>query len=257
MLRRTKIIATLGPATDDPATLRQMIEAGLNVVRLNFSHSDHAAQRKRIEQLREIIADCGRFVGIIGDLQGPKIRIRRFENSRVTLLKGDDFFLDSSLGDDAGNSDGVSVAYDDLHKDVVAGNMLLLNDGQITLRVERIEGTRIHTRVEVGGVLSDHKGINRQGGGLSAPALTVKDREDICFAAELAMDFVAVSFVRSAADVEETRSLIRAAGGTPGQADGYAQLRKSIQNRADKVYALFRELIEIPVADLPPPVPAR
>lgn len=214
MLRRTKIIATLGPATDDPTTLRQMIEAGLDVVRLNFSHGDNAAQRKRIEQLREITADCGRFVGIIGDLQGPKIRVRRFENSRVTLSKGDDFFLDSSLGDDAGNSDGVSVAYDDLHKDVVAGNMLLLNDGQITLRVERIEGTRIHTRVEVGGVLSDHKGINRQGGGLSAPALTVKDREDICFAAELAMDFVAVSFVRSAADVEETRSLIRAADGT-------------------------------------------
>ena len=187
-----------------------MIEAGLDVARLNFSHGDNAAQRKRIEQLREITADCGRFVGIIGDLQGPKIRVRRFENSRVTLSKGDDFFLDSSLGDDAGNIDGVSVAYDDLHKDVVAGNILLLNDGQITLRVERTEGTR----VEVGGVLSDHKGINRQGGGLSAPALTVKDREDICFAAELAMDFVAVSFVRSAADVEETRSLIRAAGGT-------------------------------------------
>ena len=214
MQRRTKIIATLGPATDDPTTLRQMIEAGLDVVRLNFSHGDNAAHRKRIEQLREITADCGRFVGIIGDLQGPKIRVRRFENSRVTLSKGDDFFLDSSLGDDAGNSDGVSVAYDDLHKDVVAGNILLLNDGQITLRVERTEGTRIHTRVEVGGVLSDHKGINRQGGGLSAPALTVKDREDICFAAESAMDFVAVSFVRSAADVEETRSLIRAAGGT-------------------------------------------
>jgi pyruvate kinase len=213
MLRRTKIIATLGPATDDPDTLREMIDAGLDVARLNFSHGDHAAQRNRIAQLRKIAAECGRFVGVIGDLQGPKIRVRRFENSRVTLTKGDQFFLDSTLGDDAGNSDGVSVAYDDLHKDIAAGNVLLLNDGQITLQVERIEGTRIHTTVVVGGVLSDHKGINRQGGGLSAPALTEKDREDICFAAESEMDFVAVSFVRSAADVIEARSLIRAAGG--------------------------------------------
>ena len=214
MLRRTKIIATLGPATDVPKTLREMINAGLDVARLNFSHGDHDAQRTRLEQLREVAADCGRFVGVIGDLQGPKIRVKRFQNSRATLSRGDDFFLDSSLGDNAGNSDGVSVAYDDLHRDVEAGDVLLLNDGQITLQVESIDGTRIHTSVVIGGVLSDHKGINRQGGGLSAPAITEKDREDIRFAAETGMDFIAVSFVRCAADVEETRSLFQAAGGT-------------------------------------------
>ena len=213
MLRRTKIIATLGPATDDAKTLYEMIDAGLDVARLNFSHGDHDAQRKRLKLLREVAADCGRFVGVIGDLQGPKIRVKRFENSKVTLSKGDQFFLDSSLGDNAGNKDGVSVAYDDLHQDVAAGDVLLLNDGQITLRIDSIEGTRVHTIVIIGGVLSDHKGVNRQGGGLSAPALTEKDRDDIRFAAESGMDFIAVSFVRSAADVEEARSLSEAAGG--------------------------------------------
>ena len=214
MLRRTKIIATLGPATDDAKILGEMIDAGLDVARLNFSHGDHDAQRKRLELLREVAADCGRFIGVIGDLQGPKIRVRRFENSSVTLSKGDEFFLDSSLGVDAGNRDGVGVAYSNLHVDVKVDDILLLNDGQITLRARKIDGTRVHTTVIVGGVLSDHKGINRQGGGLSAQTLTENDREDIRFAAETGMDFLAVSFVRSAADVEEARSLFEAAGGT-------------------------------------------
>jgi len=214
MQRRTKIIATLGPATDDPNTLHDMIEAGLDVARLNFSHGDHEAQGARLKMLRKVALDCGRVVGVIGDLQGPKIRVKRFENSSATLKKGDEFFLDSTLGDNAGNSEGVGVAYEDLHKDISQGNVLLLNDGQITLRVERVEGTRIHTSVVVGGVLSDHKGINRQGGGLSAPALTDKDREDIRFAADSGMDFIAISFVRSAADVTEARTLFEAAGGT-------------------------------------------
>lgn len=214
MLRRTKIIATLGPATDDPQILRNMIESGMDVARLNFSHGDHEAQRGRLDKLREIAADCSRFVGVIGDLQGPKIRVRRFENSRVTLARGDEFFLDSAPGEAPGNQHGVPVAYDNLHEDLEAGNVLLLNDGQIILNVERIEGTRVHTAVVVGGVLSDHKGINLQGGGLSAPALTGKDREDIRFAADAGMDFIAVSFVRSAADIDEARRLFEAAGGT-------------------------------------------
>lgn len=213
MLRRTKIIATLGPATDDTNTLLEMINAGLDVARLNFSHGDHDAQRMRLDLLRKVAAECGRFVGVIGDLQGPKIRVRRFENSSVKLSEGDDFFLDSALGENAGNSDGVGVAYDDLHNDVKANDVLLLNDGQITLQVRKIDGTRVHTKVVMGGVLSDHKGINRKGGGLSAPALTDKDRDDIRFAAETGMDFIAVSFVRNAADVEEARSLFEAAGG--------------------------------------------
>lgn len=214
MLRRSKIIATLGPATDDVGTLREMMDAGLDVARLNFSHGDHAAQVKRLELLRKVARDCGRFVGVIGDLQGPKIRIRRFRNNRVTLAKGIDFFLDSSLGEGDGDGDGVGVAYDNLHKDVKPGDVLLLNDGQMTLKVKKIDGTRVHTTVVVGGVLSDHKGINRRGGGLSAPALTDKDREDIRFAAETEMDFIAVSFVRSPEDVEEARALFEAAGGS-------------------------------------------
>ena len=191
-----------------------MIDAGLDVARLNFSHGDHDAQQKRLASLRKVAADCGRFVGVIGDLQGPKVRVRKFENKRVTLSKDDEFFLDSTLEDYAGNNDGVGVAYDELHKDVNLNDVLLLNDGQITLQVQKIDGTRVHTKVVVGGVLSDHKGINRQGGGLSAGALTDKDRDDIRFAAETGMDFIAVSFVRSAADIEEARTLFETAGGT-------------------------------------------
>ena len=191
-----------------------MIDAGLDVARLNFSHGDHDAQQKRLASLRKVAADCGRFVGVIGDLQGPKVRVRKFENKRVTLSKDDEFFLDSTLEDYAGNNDGVGVAYDELHKDVNVNDVLLLNDGQITLQVQKIDGTRVHTKVVVGGVLSDHKGINRQGGGLSAGALTDKDRDDIRFAAETGMDFIAVSFVRSAADIEEARTLFETAGGT-------------------------------------------
>jgi pyruvate kinase len=213
MLRRTKIVATLGPSTDDPQVLRDAIDAGLDVARFNFSHGDHDEQKARLLRLRAAAADCGRVVGVIGDLQGPKIRVRRFERNSVTLHRGDEFFLDSSLGENDGNNEGVGVAYQNLHKDVEAGDILLLNDGQMTMRVSRVEGTRIHNTVIVGGVLSDHKGINREGGGLSAPALTEKDKEDIRFAAEMEMDFLAVSFVRSAADVELARELFYAAGG--------------------------------------------
>lgn len=213
MLRRTKIVATLGPSTDDLKTLHDMIVAGLNVARFNFSHGNHEEQQRRLLLLRQAAAECGRFVGAIGDLQGPKIRVRRFRKNRVTLHRGDAFYLDSTVGEFDGDIEGVGVAYENLHKDVQINDILLLNDGQMTLRVNEIDGTRIHTTVVVGGVLSDHKGVNREGGGLSAPALTNKDKEDIIFAAEMEMDFLAVSFVRSAEDIEEARELLRAAGG--------------------------------------------
>ena len=213
MLRRTKIVATLGPATDDHETLKELIGAGLNVARLNFSHGDHDELRARCAALKKAAAECGRFVGVIGDLQGPKIRVKRFKKSSATLKRCHYFFLDPKLGESEGSKKGVGIAYDDLHKDVVAGDMLLLNDGQITLEVDSVEGTRVHTTVVIGGVLSDHKGINREGGGLSAPALTDKDRADILLAAEMGMDFIAVSFVRSADDVREARRLLEEAGG--------------------------------------------
>ena len=222
MLRRTKIVATLGPASDDPNVLRRMIDAGLNVVRINFSHGDADDHRERVAALRAIAHDCGREIGVMGDLQGPKIRLKRFVDGKIMLEDGQAFFLDSDLGNREGDQSGVGVAYDDLHKDVEPGNRLLLDDGQITLKVDRIDGTRIHTKVVFGGPLSDHKGINKQGGGLSAPALTEIDRQNIKLAAELEMDFLAVSFVRNARDVEEARQLFI-------EADGHGRIVAKIE----------------------------
>ena len=213
MRKRTKIVATLGPASDNTKTLRKMIDAGLDVARINFSHGDQADHRRRASALREAADECGRNIGVMGDLQGPKIRIKRFENGSVVLAEGAAFYLDSTIGLEAGNQDGVGVALDTLHEDVSSGDVLLLNDGMIMLAVDRVEGTRIHTTVVNGGILSDHKGINLKGGGLSAPALTDVDRDNIRLAAELEMDFLAVSFVRSGEDVEEARRLFREAGG--------------------------------------------
>ena len=213
MLRRTKIVATLGPASDDTDKLCELIDAGLDVARLNFSHGDQVEHKRRVEALREAADRCGREIGIMGDLQGPKIRIRRFRHGSVHLDDGDAFYLDSTLGLEDGDQEGVGVALETLHEDVGPGDILLLNDGMITLSVDRVDGTRIHTTVVNGGILSDHKGINLKGGGLSAPALTDIDRDNIRFAAELGMDFLAVSFVRSADDVNEARRLFEEAGG--------------------------------------------
>jgi pyruvate kinase len=179
MQRRTKIVATLGPVTDGDKRLRSLIKAGLDVARLNFSHGDAEEHRKRARQLRSAARKCGRDVGLMGDLQGPKIRIKRFTGHHVELVDGAHFFLDSELGYEDGTVDGVGVALDTLHQDVAPGDEMLLNDGMITLRVTRIEGTRIHTTVVTGGILSDHKGINKKGGGLSAPALTEIDKQNI------------------------------------------------------------------------------
>lgn len=213
MQRRTKIVATLGPASDPSQTLRKMIDAGLDVARLNFSHGSADDHRKRARELRRAAKKCGREVGLMGDLQGPKIRVKRFKKHSVELKDGASFFLDSALGLQEGNKKGVGVALETLHKDVRPDDVLLLNDGMITLKVDSIEGTRIHTTVVNGGILSDHKGINKKGGGLSAPALTDVDRENIVLAAELEVDFLAVSFVRSGDDVREARRLFEEAGG--------------------------------------------
>lgn len=213
MLRRTKIVATLGPATDDKDVLRKMIKAGLDVARINFSHGEADEHRRRAELLRVTAEECGRDVGVMGDLQGPKIRVRRFKEHSAVLQDGAEFFLDSTLGPDDGTVAGVGVALDTLHDDVAVGDVLLLNDGLIELTVERVVKTRIHTRVTTGGILSDHKGINKKGGGLSAAALTDIDRDNIKLAAALKMDFLAVSFVRHGDDVQEARRLFAQAGG--------------------------------------------
>jgi pyruvate kinase len=213
MQKRTKIVATLGPASDRKKTLRKMIDAGMDVARLNFSHGDADEHRGRARKLRKVAADCERDIALLGDLQGPKIRVQRFRDRSVELRDGDTFFLDSTHGFEDGTSEGVGVALATIHEDVVPDDILLLNDGMITLQVTSVEGTRVNTTVVNGGILSNHKGINKKGGGLSAPALTEVDRENIKLAAELEADFLAVSFVRSGDDIREARRLFVEAGG--------------------------------------------
>ncbi|MDT8403115.1 pyruvate kinase [Sulfuriflexus sp.] len=216
MNRRTKIVATLGPRSDDPKVLDRMIEAGMDVARLNFSHDAHEVHKKRAETARNRARAHGRQVGVIVDLQGPKIRIERFTNGKIELNDGDNFILDSAHDPNQGNQERVGIAYKELPKDVGRGDTLLLNDGRILLWVEEVEGTEVRCRVTQGGELSDRKGINKQGGGLSAPALTEKDCEDILAAADIEADYLAVSFVRNAEDVNEARRLFREAGGKGG-----------------------------------------
>ncbi len=213
MLRRTKIVTTLGPATDDINVLTAMIRAGADVVRVNFSHGRAEDHARRVDMVRQAAASVGHFVGVLGDLSGPKIRIECFAEGPILLKEDAPFTLDVSLDPKAGTAKSVGVAYKELPKDTHAGDVLLLNDGQIALEVESVDGPKIHTRVRIGGELSDKKGINRQGGGLSAGALTPKDRDDIRTAAQIGVDYLAVSFARDAADMSEARQLLRAAGG--------------------------------------------
>ena len=211
MPRRTKIVATLGPASSDPKTLARMIDAGLDVVRMNFSHGSADEHRKRVELVRALARKAGRAVGVLVDLQGPKIRIGRFKDSKITLSAGDKFVLDSECT--LGDQHTVGLDYKKLPADVRPGDTLLLDDGRIVLGVSTVRGSRITTVVEQGGLLSNNKGINRKGGGLTAPALTEKDKQDIRVAAELKADFLGVSFPRSGDDMRWARDLMRRAGG--------------------------------------------
>lgn len=215
-IRRTKIVATLGPATDNPEVLRELIKTGVDVVRLNFSHGSADDHRQRAELVRTVAAECGRSVAILGDLQGPKIRIARFKEGKVSLGVGDSFTLDAGLDTEAGDRQQVGIDYKALPQDCCPDDLLLLDDGRIQLQVVSIKEKRIECRVKVGGVLSNNKGINRQGGGLSAPALTEKDRADIVTAAQIGVDYVAVSFPREAADMDQARQLLVQAGSEAG-----------------------------------------
>jgi pyruvate kinase len=211
MPRRTKIVATLGPASSNPKVLARMIAAGLDVVRMNFSHGTLAEHRRHVEMVRKLARRAGRAIGVLVDLQGPKIRIGRFREGKVTLEPGDTFILDTEC--ELGDAHRVGLDYRNLPNDVRPGDTLLLDDGRIVLGVSSVKGGTITTVVEQGGVLTDHKGINRRGGGLTAPALTEKDMQDIQAAAELKADFLGVSFPRSGADVKWARDLMHKAGG--------------------------------------------
>ena len=210
MLRHTKIVATLGPASSTQEVLERLVEAGVDVVRMNFSHGSAEDHQARAAGIRAAAAKYGRTIGILGDLQGPKIRVGKFAGDKVTLVAGERFILDAQCT--LGNQERVGLDYKELPKDVKADDVLLLDDGRLKLVVSGVNGSEIHTRVLVGGVLSNNKGINRQGGGLTAPALTAKDMEDIKTAALIGVDFVAVSFPKSASDMYMARQLLRAAG---------------------------------------------
>jgi len=215
-LRRTKIVVTLGPSLDDPDMLERVILAGAVVFRANFSHGEVSMHEARIKSVREIAAKHKIIVAILVDLQGPKIRIGRFKNNKITLREGQNFVLDTMLDENAGTEETVSLGYENLPRDVRAGDTLLLDDGRITMTVLKSETTQIFCQVLAGGELSNNKGINRLGGGLSAAALTDKDRSDIKDAVRLNADYIAVSFPRHADDIKEARILLKAAGGNPG-----------------------------------------
>jgi pyruvate kinase len=236
MLRSTKIVATLGPASSDPGVLGRMLAAGVDVLRFNFSHGTAEEHITRATLVRELAAAAGREVAIMADMQGPKVRIGRFEGGRVELQRGSRFVLDANC--ELGDAGRVGLDYKDLPKDVRPGDVLLLNDGLIVLDVQRVAGAEIETLVRVGGELSNSKGINKQGGGLSAPALTAKDVRDIETAMAFAADYIAVSFVRNSTDIEMARRLAMIAG----ERHGVAPMIIAKIERAEAIPAL-KEII--------------
>ena len=208
--RATKIVATLGPASSDPALLEEMIRAGVNVVRLNFSHGKAQDHIDRATLVREAAKRAGREVAIMADLQGPKIRVGKFAEGKVFLEHGQKFILDAARVE-LGDINTVGLDYKALPNEVKAGDVLLLNDGLIVITVDAVKGQQVHTTVKLGGELSNNKGINKQGGGLTAPALTAKDMDDIRTAMSFQADYVAVSFPKNATDMEMARQLCNVA----------------------------------------------
>ena len=234
--RRTKIVATLGPSTNEPGMIAQLIDAGVDVFRLNFSHGDRATHKKNAAAIREAAAEAGRAIGILQDLQGPKIRTQTFEEGSVTLEEGKTFAL--TCDDDApGDESRVGVTYTGLCRDVNPGDVLLLDDGRLSLEVREVDGATIHTTVTHGGTLSDHKGINIPGADLTVPALTDKDVDDLVFGAELDVDWVAMSFVRSRDDLLLARHYLARAGSQaklmakiekPGAVERFAEILREV-----------------------------
>lgn len=215
-MRRTKIIATVGPATDKPGMMEKLLSIGVDLFRINYSHQNHRDHKLRVTQIREASARLGIEVGIIADLQGPKIRLQEFSEGSVTLSEGDDFTLDAALSKKGGDARQVGITYKELPKDVKKGDTLLLDDGRIVLEVSGIKGKKVHCLVKVGGRLSSNKGINLLGGGLSAGSLTDKDKKDLAHGIKMGADYFAVSFVRKPADIKNTRKLIREGGSNAG-----------------------------------------
>ncbi len=213
MFRRTKIVATVGPACDRKPMLKTLIEAGVNMFRLNFSHGSAEHHQSVAKLIHDTAAEMGTCVAILADLQGPKIRIARFKDDKVTLKNGAKFILDAHMDDFSGTEQAVGLGYKALPEDCEPGDTLLLNDGLIELKVDSVTDHSVHCTVVSGGVLSNNKGLNRQGGGLSAEALTQKDKQDIITAAQMQVDYLALSFPRDADDIHRARQLFMDAGG--------------------------------------------
>jgi pyruvate kinase len=211
MIRATKIVATLGPASSDPDVLERLLRAGVDVVRLNFSHGSAQDHIDRAALVRATAKKVGKPVALMADLQGPKIRVGKFAEGKVVLERGAAFVLDAQRSV-PGDIDAVGLDYKELPRDVKPGDRLLLNDGLIVLTVDSVRGEAVHTVVTVGGELSNNKGINKQGGGLTAPALTAKDMEDIKTAVSFLCDYLAISFPKNATDMEMARQLANVAG---------------------------------------------
>ena len=206
MNKRTKIVCTLGPASSNPEVLEQLVRAGMDVARLNFSHGDHDYHRKVFQMVRDVSREVGRSVAILQDLQGPKIRVGRFSQGPVELHKGAEFII--TMDDIDGDQERVSTTYKELARDVVVGDLLLLDDGLLRLRVVDVRGPDVHTIVEIGGILKNNKGINMPTAAVSAPSMTEKDIEDLHFGVELGVDYMALSFVRSALDIHQMRAML-------------------------------------------------
>ena len=215
-MRRTKIVATLGPGSSSSEVILEMVYAGVDTFRLNFSHGSHEEQKHRADTIRKCSEEAGRVVSILADLQGPKIRTHKFKDAHVQLIKGETFILDAALDKNSGDESRVGITYKDLPKDVKPGHVLLLDDGRVELEVQKIVGEEIHCTVVYTAVLSNNKGINLKGGGLSAPALTDKDKADLKAAVAMDVDYVALSFATSADDVNQCRELVRAEGSNAG-----------------------------------------
>jgi len=258
--RRTKIVATIGPASESPEVLDRLVAAGVNVVRLNFSHGTPQEHRQRAENVRAAAKKNGVIVGILADMQGPKIRIGKYKTGKTMLTPGQKYIIDADLDLNEGDDERVGLTYKELVGDVEPGARLLLNDGLIVMDVDEVKGQEIHCTVIIGGVLSNNKGINRAGGGLSAAALTDKDKEDIKTACAIGVDYIAISFPRNGADMDYARSLVEAEGSRAGliakveRAEAVTDENlKSIMESSDAVMVARGDLgVEIGDASVPP-----
>lgn len=255
--RRTKIVATLGPASSDYETIKALLEAGVNMVRMNFSHGVAHDHQQRAELVRTAAKELDIEVAILADLQGPKIRIARFKDKKVVLKEGQKFILDGDLDLQSGDEHQVGIDYKELPQDVTSGDKLLLDDGRVVFVVDSVEGNKVYCTVEVGGTLSNNKGINKEGGGLSAPALTDKDKIDLKTAVAMNIDYIAISFPRSADDMHYARKLVKEAGGKCGLVAKIERIEAlpvldEIINASDAIMVARGDLgVEIGDAELP------